>query len=273
MDLTTFKLDIDELLDDFTLGSSTTLSDMKRVWIAKKFSYIYEAKPRSNSALFMQAMFSHSIGHMCSTSLYQRLGGLYCLYCLYETQPYKPRIKIYLSLGELKRLKILVIDAKENGIQVVPALVKRMLTKNMLLFGSSDTFSDSAKERVHAATKLQERALQIAYEKLLSNTEIEDYVHMNLGVELGLESLRKMSTEYATAKEVAINEASNYVSVEDIRHIADNGRLGSDAMEMLVEKWEAQKDSFYKKTGISNRREIVLADEEGFAEVERLLDE
>lgn len=168
---------------------------------------------------------------------------------------------------------MLVIDAKENGIEVVPALVRRMLSENMLLFGSSDTFSDSAKERVHTATKLQDRHLQIAYEKLFSNTEIEGYVHMNLGVELGLESLKKMSTEYATAMEVAINEASNYVSVEDIKHIADYRRLGSDAMEMLVEKWEAQKESFYKKTGISNRCEIVLPDEEGFAEVERLLDE
>lgn len=168
---------------------------------------------------------------------------------------------------------MLVVDAKENGIRVVPALVKRMLTENMFLFGSSDTFTDSAKERVHANAKLQDRHLQIAYEKLLSNTKIEDYVHMDLGMELGVESLKKMSTEYATAKEVAINEASNYVGVEDIKHITDNRRLGSDSMEMLVEKWEDQKESFYKKTGISNRREVVLADEEGFAEVERLLDE
>ncbi|KAI0496997.1 hypothetical protein KFK09_023323 [Dendrobium nobile] len=272
MDPTTFKLDIDELLDDFTRDNSTTLADMKRVWFAKKFSYIYEASPRSNSVFFMQSLFSHSIGHMgSSTSLSQRLGGLYCLYCLYETQPYKPRVKIYLCLGELKRLKLLVVDAKENGIRVVPALVKRMLTENMFLFGSSD--SCSVTQRVDEVTKLHDKNLQIAYEKLLSNTEIEDYVHMNLGVELGLESFKKMSTEYAKAKEEAIKEASNSVGMEDLKHIAENRKLASEMVEKLVEEWDSQKESFYKQTGISNCRELALADVEGFAEVERLLDE
>jgi len=40
-------------------------------------------------------------GHLTSqSSLPQRLAGLYCLYCLYECQPYKPQFKIYLSLGK-----------------------------------------------------------------------------------------------------------------------------------------------------------------------------
>lgn len=41
-------------------------------------------------------------GHMVSSeSLSRRLGGLYCLYCLYETQPFKPPYRIYLSLGKI----------------------------------------------------------------------------------------------------------------------------------------------------------------------------
>lgn len=40
-------------------------------------------------------------GYMVGTgSLSKRLGALYCLYCLYETQPFKPPFKIYLSLGK-----------------------------------------------------------------------------------------------------------------------------------------------------------------------------
>ena len=39
-------------------------------------------------------------GHMVSDGDFSRkLGGLYCLYCLFGTQPYKPCFKIYLSLG------------------------------------------------------------------------------------------------------------------------------------------------------------------------------
>lgn len=41
-------------------------------------------------------------GHMISAGpLPRRLGALYILYCLHETQPYKPSFKIYLSPGML----------------------------------------------------------------------------------------------------------------------------------------------------------------------------
>ncbi|CAL9208892.1 unnamed protein product [Musa hybrid cultivar] len=111
MDLTPFKLDADELLDEFTEGNYTTLADMKRVWMAKKFSYIYEAKPTSNEAFFMQSLYSYSIlmnVYMVSTgALLRRLGGLYCLYCLYETQPYKPAFKIYyLFYFKMRKLRV-----------------------------------------------------------------------------------------------------------------------------------------------------------------------
>lgn len=97
MDLRPFKLDIDELVDEFNevvsfsqilyaflliffklkcmfqfrenlhhcslnwQGNHTTLADMKKMWMAKKFSYIYEAKPISNEAIFMQSLYSYSI--------------------------------------------------------------------------------------------------------------------------------------------------------------------------------------------------------------------
>jgi len=64
-----------------------------------------------NSQLLMNLFFSATSelffylivhpGHFTSqSSLQQRLAGLYCLYCLYECQPYKPQFKIYLSLGK-----------------------------------------------------------------------------------------------------------------------------------------------------------------------------
>lgn len=272
MDLTPFKLDIDELVDDYVKEELTTLADMKRVWAAKKFSYIYEARPSSNSACFMQSLFAHAIGHMVSeASLSQRLGGLYCLYCLYGTQPYKPCFKIYLSLGELKRLKALVIDAKQNGIGVVSALVKRMMDKNMFLFGFVDIDGGSITQSVEEITKLQSKRVQIAYDKLLSNTRIDDYLHMDLGMELDLEALKKMSTDYAKAKELAVKEASGRVDVEDIKHIAENKKLVGNMVEDIVKEWDVQKETFSKQTGIYRRNDIVAADD--FEELERLLSE
>lgn len=42
--------------------NSTTLDDMKKIWLSRKFSYIYEAKPTANLGFFMQSLYAHSIG-------------------------------------------------------------------------------------------------------------------------------------------------------------------------------------------------------------------
>ncbi|KAH7682955.1 snRNA-activating protein complex subunit 1 protein [Dioscorea alata] len=272
MDLAPFKLDIDELLDEFTEGNLITLTDFKRVWAARKFSYIYEARPTTNSAFFMQSLFSYCICNIVSQApLARRLGGLYCLYCLHQTQPYKPSFKIYLSLDELRRLRKLVIDAKENGIKVVIALVKRMLVMNMFLFGSVDIAGGSVTQRVEEITKLQNKHIQIACEKLLSNTRIEDFLHMDLGAEMELKALKKMSEEYDNAKELAIKEASQKVEVQDIKHIGENKKLVGNTVKEIVDEWDAQKEMFYKQTGISQRNEVALVDD--FDELEHLLNE
>ena len=44
--------------------NSTALTNFKRVWKAKKFSYLYEGRPKTNSNFFMQSLFLHCIG-MC----------------------------------------------------------------------------------------------------------------------------------------------------------------------------------------------------------------
>ncbi|KAI3929690.1 hypothetical protein MKX01_025858 [Papaver californicum] len=120
MDVTPFKLDIDELIHEFCDRKSTTLVDMKKIWLSRKLSFIYEGRPKNNEAFVMQSLYGHSIGHMLSKdSISQSLGGFFCLYCLCETQPFQPPFWIYLSL-------------------VVPALVKKMLDKNTFLFGFVD---------------------------------------------------------------------------------------------------------------------------------------
>ncbi|KAG6712702.1 hypothetical protein I3842_05G115500 [Carya illinoinensis] len=158
---------------------------MKRVWISRKFSYIYEASPSTNLAFFMQSLYAHSIGYMIgNASLSHRLGGLYCLYCLYETQPFKPPFRIYLSIGELKKLTNLVVDAKGKGLKVVSPLIRRMLEKNMFLFGSVEINEGSVTETVNQLTELQNARIQAAYKKLLANTRMEHFLHMDLLVRI-----------------------------------------------------------------------------------------
>ncbi|KAH9755534.1 Small nuclear RNA activating complex (SNAPc) subunit SNAP43 protein [Citrus sinensis] len=203
--------DIDELIDEFAQDELTTLADMKRVWLSRKFTYIYEACPSTNLSFFMQSLYAHTI-------------------------------------RELKKLKKLVVEAKNKDIRVVPALVKRMLEKKIFLFGSVDLNESSIPETVKQLTDLQNARVQVAYEKLFASTRIEHFIHMDLGAEVDLNVLKKMSTEYAEAKRQAIQEASEVVDVQNVKHIQDDQELMGDVVGKIAENWNVQKELFYQQT-------------------------
>ncbi|CAN1189688.1 hypothetical protein LINPERPRIM_LOCUS24632 [Linum perenne] len=254
VNLSPFKLDIDELIDEFVKDQSRSFSDLKKIWHKRKFSYIYEASPAANLAFFMQSLYAHTIGHMNDTSSLSRgLGGLYCLYCLYETQPFKPPFKIYISLGELKKLKSLVAEAKCNDVKGAPAIVKKMLEKDAFLFGFVD--AGEATKTVDKLTELQNARVQFASKKLLEHTRIEHFLHLDMAKELDLEELKKGSAEYAELKKHAIGEASKVVNVQDIEHLVNDEELIGDKAEKITESWKVQKDLYYKTTGLESPQE------------------
>ncbi|XP_065851356.1 uncharacterized protein [Euphorbia lathyris] len=215
MSLSPFKQDIDELIHEFVKCESTTFADMKRVWLLRKFTCIYDAIPSTKLALFMQSLYAYAI-------------------------------------GELKKLKILVVEAKEQGIKVVPTLVNRMLEKNMFLFGVVDLNEGSVTETVNQLTEVQNARVQQANKKLFADTRIEQFLHMDMGRELDLNALKTMSTEYAEVKKQAVEEASKEIDVQNIQHIANGKETIGESVGNTVGNWNVQKQSFYKKTG-SNR--------------------
>ncbi|KAL7593843.1 uncharacterized protein LOC111877809 [Lactuca sativa] len=250
MDLKPFRLDIDDLINEFAKGEMTTLTDMKKIWLSKKFSCIFEAKPNSKLGFFMQSLYSHSIGYMVSnSSISHRIGGLYCLFCLHETQPFKPPFRIYLCAREIKRLKELVVDAKKEKIEIVSILVKSMLERDLFLYGATDLKQGSVEERVNELTNLQDARVQHANKKLFKDTEIERYINMDMDKEFDVDSLKKMSRDYYSAKELAIKEAEKVVDTRDIKHIAENQILIGDVIGKTSEDWNVEKEMFYKKTG------------------------
>ncbi|CAN0841211.1 hypothetical protein LINGRAHAP2_LOCUS3157 [Linum grandiflorum] len=253
VNLSPFKLDIDELINQFVEERSTRFSDLKKIWHSRKFSYIYEASPPSHLAFFMQSLYAHTIGYMYDTaSLSRGLGGLYCLYCLYETQPFKPPFKIYISLEELKRLKSLVAEAKWNEVKEAPAIVKRMLEKDAFLFGFVDI--GEATKTVDKLTELQNARVKCATKKLLKDTRVEHFLHLDMGKELDVDQLKKASIEYADFKKHAIKEASKVVNVQDIQHLANDEELIGDEAAKIAESWKVQKDLYYKTTGLESPR-------------------
>lgn len=74
-------------------------------------------------------------------------------------------------IGELKKLKELIVEAKEKNVKVASAVVKRMLEKNMFLFGSVDMNESSALETVNQLTELQNARIQVAYDKYVRDTD------------------------------------------------------------------------------------------------------
>ncbi|KAL8243988.1 hypothetical protein R6Q59_010246 [Mikania micrantha] len=253
MDFNPFRLDIDDLINEFAEGHMTLLADLKRIWLFKKFSCIFEAKPNTKLGFFMQSLYAHCIGYMTSTaSISHRLGGLYCLYCLYETQPFKPPFRIYLCIREMKRLKELVIDAKKENIVVVPLLVSSMLERNLFLYGATDLKEGCVDERVNEITNIQNARVQHANKKLFADTQIEQYIHMDMGKELEIDSLKKLSRDYSKAKELAIKEAEKVIDTQDVNHIAKDHTLIGDVVGKTVEGWNLQKELFYQKTGLNH---------------------
>ncbi|XP_031110318.1 uncharacterized protein LOC116014405 isoform X2 [Ipomoea triloba] len=236
MDLKPFKLDIDDLISEFAEGGSTTLAEMKRVWLSKKFSFIFEASPSTNQACFMQSLFAYSV-------------------------------------GELKRLRSLVADAKANNIKVVCALVKRMLERNMFLFGFVDINEGSTTERVNELTEIQNARVQTAYEKLFANTRIEHFTHLDMGKELDADLIKQSSTEYAMAKKQAIEEASKIVDIENIKHIVENKRSVGETIEQKAADWNAQKDAFYQQTGCAHQLAMEPVHQEEPMQVDENLEE
>lgn len=257
MDLNPFRLDIDELINDFAKGEMTSFTDMKTLWLSKKFSCVFEAMPNTKLGFVMQSLYAHCLGYMTSTdSISHRLGGLYCLYCLHETQPFNPPFRIYLSPWQLKRLKELVIDAKKENVGVVSVLVNAMLDQNLFLFGAVDLKEGSAEERVNELIDVQNARVQHANKRLFADTEIERYIHMDMGKEVDLESLKKMAIDYAMAKELAIKGAEKVIDTQDINHIAENQTLIGDVVGKTIADWNIHKETFYQKTGL-NKRQVL----------------
>ncbi|KAH0633479.1 hypothetical protein KY284_036265 [Solanum tuberosum] len=147
--------------------------------------------------------------------------------------------------GELKNLRNVVAEAKAKDVKVVPAVVKRMLDRNMFLFGFVDVNESSAAERLDELSEVQNASIQIA-----CKNRIEHFTHMDMGLELEVDLLKQKSADYARAKDLAIKEASDIVDVESIKHIAENQTLIGDMVGKTADDWKAQKELFYQKTGI-----------------------
>jgi snRNA-activating protein complex subunit 1 len=79
---------------------------------------------------------------------------------------------------ELGKFRDLVVEAKDKGVEIAAAVAKKMLDENMLIFGAVD--ETSATKTIHQLTELQNARVRFAYEKLICDTSINQFIHLDM---------------------------------------------------------------------------------------------
>ncbi|KAM5546976.1 hypothetical protein ABKV19_001481 [Rosa sericea] len=75
---------------------------------------------------------------------------------------------------------------------------------------------------------------------LFADAKIEDFIHMDLGMEFNMNKLKEMSTDYANLKKIAIDEGISVINDdEDINDISRDKELIRDTMEEIAREGDA----------------------------------
>ncbi|XP_018452705.1 uncharacterized protein LOC108823895 [Raphanus sativus] len=116
---------------------------------------------------------------------------------------------------KLGKLRDLIVEAKDKSVEIATAVGEQMLEKNVFIFGALDFDEASTTEKLHQSIELQNTLVRCAYTKLSSETEIEQFIHLDMGNEVDLSAQHKMSIEYAEAKKRAMKSAGEIVEVRE----------------------------------------------------------
>ncbi|KAG6553485.1 hypothetical protein Mapa_004397 [Marchantia paleacea] len=260
MDFSASALDIEELVAAFAEIEGTELGQMKELWRSRNFSFIHEARPKDIiPSFYAQALFSSSLSHVVAedASLSWKLGGLYVLYILHETQAKEDRYKIYLSLEELEALINLVRLLKQGRLAVAFKVVQRMFTEQMFLFGS---VSANQKRIASCMDKVAHQAalsVQQARSRLLANVPVREHVEGKLVQDLELDALAQLTSDYAAARRHALHLAANGSAGESNRTAGeDDSNEVRDAMRE-AQAWDHQKSEILKSAAESSSKRAL----------------
>ncbi|CAM6042586.1 unnamed protein product [Sphagnum compactum] len=259
MDMTGAAQDIQELVHAFAQVEGRELSHMKELWQGRRFSFIHEACPKDvTQDFFMQALYSSALGFIVGDrAIAWKIGGLYVLYMLYETQLTEKRFKIYLSLEELEQLCILVKELKQHDCVVALKVIKFMLQRKVFLYGcvaiNQRSIADSCnKLAAQAASRLHH-----ARNRLLSNLPIQEHLYTDLTQDLSLDDFKHIDQEYEAAKNHVLTGLGTYDRVVDMPSFQDSNTTLGEELKEMVSDWERQRKPFCPLPLDSHEEELV----------------
>lgn len=246
MDLSAASRDIHELLEAFAEQDGMSLWQLRELWKARGFSFIHEACPKDTTqAFFMQSLYSSALGHVKSVErpLSWRLGGLFVLYCLYETQYVEPYYLIYLSLEDLEKLHGLVKELRMIEHAEALKVVRTMLRKEAFLFGCVSVDQKSIADACEKLTNQAAARLKHARFRLLANVPLQDHVYGSLSQDLSLGSVFSLVQDYAAAKKQV------FTGLGVVEDTAGSSNFGDDLKE-VVDSWEVRRKDLLSINGL-----------------------
>lgn len=247
MDLSAATRDVHELVASFAEQDAMSLYQLKELWKSRGFSFIHEACPKDTTqAFFMQSLYSSALGHVKSVenTLSWKIGGLFVLYCLYETQYVEPYYLIYLSLEDLENLHGLVKELQRIEHREGLKVVRTMLRKEAFLFGC---VSVDQKSIADACEKLANQAaarLKHARFRLLANVPLQEHVYGSLRQEFSLEAVMDLVRDYGAAKKHVFSGLGVLEMPED------TGLGFADQLKEVADGWDAQKRDLLSINGL-----------------------
>ncbi|KAI5057674.1 hypothetical protein GOP47_0027689 [Adiantum capillus-veneris] len=245
MDLSAFTADINELVSAFVEMGGQELSQMKELWRSRSFSFIHEAKPsHASQGFFMQTLYCCALDFMGRNSEWSRkLGGLYVLYILYETQFSVPPYKIYLSTDDLENLQLLVKEAKTKDSLTALRVVNRMMVRDFFLYGSVTISGKKMRETYDEYSSKAAENVKKARKRILSHSYAKEHFEGNLIKDLGLDGLALLNEEYAMAKQQVLKGVS-LTTQEDLGSL---GTLLGEELRNEVKTWMEKRKRFFGK--------------------------
>jgi Trm5-related predicted tRNA methylase len=96
---------------------------------------IHAARPKKfEKSEWTMMLYATAYGYLFVNDITIRLGSLYALYLIYETQPHVPKVKVPVSIELWKELKILQYQTIELQIKECYAILRKMKQENAFCF-------------------------------------------------------------------------------------------------------------------------------------------
>eukprot|EP00741_Cyanophora_paradoxa_P019449 tig00021127_g18775.t1 len=194
-----YAVDMRSLFVEYERRKDNSFDGFKEAWKALNFSTIFRGRPPDmEDREYVRALASLCFGYL-GQALHLRCGVVYALYLLYSTQPYKPKMRIGLSIDLWKDLRKIQEEARAAGAPDAADLVDTMIHGVRAFSLCAAIHVNTAAADMHLSRAARDAmTAQRAMEEVPPEAKRTD----RLKGLLDLESLERINGEYMQLREL-----------------------------------------------------------------------